>query len=102
MPDFWSLLAIQAVAILSGVVTACLVLAIGGLGGIRALSRRLILAEERVEDTDQRITREVKRRAADAAVEARKASPKEQAEKFLAENPAPAARPGARPTIVGR
>ena len=100
MPSFWYLLAIQAIAILSGVVTACLVLAIGGVGGIRALTRRLILAEERIEDTDARITKEVKRRAADAALGARKGTPKEQAEEFLAKNPP--AQPAARPTIVSR
>lgn len=97
--DTWLYLAIPAISALTGLITAGVVMAVGGVGVLRALHRRLILVEERIEDTDTRITREVKRRAADAAVEARKADPKEQAIEHLARNPA---RASGKPSIVGR
>lgn len=71
MPDIWTLLAYQLVAILSGVATAGLSLVLGGLGGQFALARRLAVLEDRADDLDVKITREVKRRAADAATAAR-------------------------------
>lgn len=71
---------------------------IGGVGGLSALARKLTLAEQRVEDLDTRITKEVKTRAANAAVEARKAagSPKRIAEEWLAEKAAESAGNGAQ------
>jgi len=96
--EIWSLLAFQLVAVLSGVVTAGLVLVIGGVGGHLALSRRLNVAEDRVEDVDAKIDREIKRRAADAATRSRseKKTVEGEAAEIIAgatERAAPAARP---------
>jgi len=96
--EIWSLLAFQLVAVLSGVVTAGLVMVIGGVGGHLALSRRLNVTEDRVEDVDAKIDREIKRRAADAATKSRteKKTVEGQAAEIIAgaaEGAAPATRP---------
>lgn len=90
---------ILAVTALSGVLTAGLVMVLGGLGALREFHRRLRGLENALEDTDNRITKEVKRRASDAALEARKANPKTQAEEYMAAQPASARK---RPTVVGQ
>lgn len=97
------LIANLLVSILSGVLTAGLVMVIGGVGVIRALHRRLVLAEDRIEDANDRITTEVKRRAAKAALAARDEappSPQDLAREHLAKGSSPAAQPG-KPSIVG-
>lgn len=97
--EIWQIVAIPVVSALTGLITTGVVMALGGLGVVQSLTRRLLLVEERIEDTDTRITREVKRRAADAALEARKTDPKEQALEHLARGQATTSR---RPSIVGR
>lgn len=96
--DVWMLIAIPVVSALTGLITTGVVMALGGMGVMQSLHRRLILVEERIEDTDTRITREVKRRAAGAAVEAKKTSPEQQAKDFMAATPPPT---DLRPKIVG-
>lgn len=71
MEALWISIAVLVVSVLSGALTAGIVMAIGGLGVIRGLHRRLSLTEERVEDVNTRITTEVKKRAAGMAVEAK-------------------------------
>ena len=96
------LLAGFVVNVLSGVLTAGLILLVGGAGVLRALHRRLLLVEDRVEDTDSRITTEIKRRAALKALEARDAapkSPKALAEEHLS-NASSSTAPGGKPTVV--
>jgi len=96
----WFLAAIPLVSALSGVLTVGAIAALGGLGALRVLHRRIVLVEERIEDTDERITREVKRRAADKGVEARKSSPEAQAAAHLAENAeAPSGR-SKKPSVI--
>lgn len=95
--EVWQIIAIPVVSALSGLITTGIVMTVGGMGVISAFQRRLLLLEERIEDTDTRITREVKRRAADAAVEAKKGSARDLAESYL-QNP-PAA-PRGRPSII--
>lgn len=99
METIWISLAVLVVSVLSGALTAGVVMAIGGMGVLRAMHRRLVLAEERIEDTDDRISREVKRRAADKGVEARKTSAKAQAEEYLRDKPTPAL---GKPSVVER
>lgn len=99
MEAIWISLAVLVVSVLSGALTAGLVMAIGGAGVLRAMHRRLVLAEERIEDTDDRISREVKRRAADKGVEARKVSAKEQAEAYLSQVPVA---PTGKPSVIER
>ena len=102
MPDIWYFLALQLVAVLSGAATAAVILLIGGMGGVSALARRMNLLSQKVDDTDERITKEVKRRAADLGVEARAAgrgSAVKQAEEHLANNP-PAPPKALRPTVA--
>lgn len=67
----WTALAALVISVLSGVLTAGIVMTIGGVGVLRALHRRLVLTEERIEDVDTRITSEVKKRAAGVALEAK-------------------------------
>lgn len=101
MPDIWTLLAFQLVAVLSGTVTAGIALAIGGVGGLLALTRRLKIAEDRIEDVDGKISRETKRRAADAATASRdeKKSIGRQAADVIAEARAQTANTG-RPKVA--
>lgn len=90
------------VQVLSGVLTAGLILIIGGAGVLRALHRRLLLVEDRIEDTDKRITTEVKRRASLKALEARDAAPKspqELAKEHLS-NASSSTAPGGKPSVV--
>lgn len=86
MPDFWLFLALQLVAVLSGAATAVVVLLVGGVGGHLALSRRLVNVEDRQDDLDTKLTTEVKRRAAGAAVASREAKKtvEEEAAELLA------------------
>lgn len=67
----WISLAVMVISVLSGAVTAGIVMAIGGLGVIRGLQRSVNLTEERIEDVNSRITTEVKKRAAGMAVDAK-------------------------------
>ena len=71
MEILWTSLAALVLSVLSGALTAGIVMTIGGVGVLRSLHRRLVLAEERIEDVDTRITSEVKKRAAGMAVEAK-------------------------------
>lgn len=90
------------VSVLSGVLTAGLILLVGGAGVLRSLHRRILLVEDRVEDTDNRITTEVKRRAALKGVEARAnapKTPKELAEEHLS-NASSSSAPGGKPSVV--
>lgn len=81
---------------------------IGGVGVLRGLSGRLVNVENRIEDVDQRVTTEVKKRASQAGVEARQklseSEVKALAMNTLAQgNGSPAARTGlGKPSIVNR
>ena len=98
MEAIWISLAVMVVSVLSGAITAGIVMAIGGLGVIRGLQRSVSLTEERIEDVNSRITTEVKKRAAGMAVEAkaRGKSTQEEVDEALAAGPA------ARPATGGR
>lgn len=101
--EIWSLLGFLTVSALSGIFTGAACVIIGGVGGLSAAVRRINLAEQRIEDVDQRITREVKTRAALTAVEKRKEanSAKEIAEMYQREHPQNIPfRVGAKPTVV--
>jgi len=69
--DIWTLIGFTAVAVLCGTVTAGIAVLIGGVGGLSTAIRRIKLLEQRVDDTDTRITKEVKTRAALKAVDAK-------------------------------
>ena len=71
MEILWTALAALVLSVLSGALTAGIVMTIGGVGVLRSMHRRLVLAEERIEDVDTRITSEVKKRAAGMALEAK-------------------------------
>ena len=98
MEAIWISLAVMVVSVMSGAITAGIVMAIGGLGVIRGLQRSVSLTEERIEDVNSRITTEVKKRAAGMAVEAkaRGKSAQEEVDEALA------AGPTARPATGGR
>lgn len=74
MPDIWYVLAIQVVALVGGMLAGAIALAIGGAGGIRALSKRLESVENHTDDLGTRITKEVKSRAGAAGARARHGS----------------------------
>ena len=98
MEAVWISLAVMVVSVMSGAITAGIVMAIGGLGVIRGLQRSVSLTEERIEDVNSRITTEVKKRAAGMAVEAkaRVKSVQEEVDEALATGPS------APPTTGGR
>ena len=67
MVNLWSFLAVSA----GGAVAGCLYLLIGGAGVARSLSKRMLALETDIDDLSLKLVREVKRRAANAATEAR-------------------------------
>ena len=83
--DIWSILAIQAVALLGGAITGALALFLGGAGSVRVITTRLNLLEEAVDHTDSRLTKEVKSRAGQVAADKRQrtATVEEQAQEYL-------------------
>ena len=95
----WELLGYLMVSIGSGVVTGAACVVIGGVGGLSVVIRRINLLEQKLDDTDSRITREVKTRASHAAVDAKaeQRTAKQIAEEHLANKPAES---GGRPTVV--
>ena len=100
--EIWSFIGYLAISVAAGVFTAGVSVVIGGVGGLSALARRINLTEQRVEDVDKRITREVKTRSAHAAVEARRAagSAKEIAEEHIRNTNADPAGRAKRPSVV--
>ncbi len=102
MPDVWSLLALQLVAFVGGMVSGAIALALGGLGGQRILRNAVADIKAAVERTDERITREVKTRAGSAGVQKRtEQDTRAEAERLLAENrDRPLGQPGVRPKVV--
>jgi len=93
--EIWTLLGFVVVAVLSGAVTAGLAVLIGGVGGLSAVIRRINLLEHKVNDTDDRITKEVKTRAGLKAVEAKanRRSAEQIAQEHLDANPVDSGRP---------
>ena len=104
MEALWVSVAVLVVSVLSGAITAGIVMAIGGLGVIRGLQRSVSLTEERIEDVNSRITTEVKKRAAGMAVEAkaRGKSVQQEVDAALSHGPdSPAAAGGRKkPSVV--
>lgn len=84
----WSLIvAVLVVALIGGAITGAVSLAIGGMGVTRGLRTRVDQLQERTERTNERITREVKTRAGDAATTKRTdAQLREQAIKMQSES----------------
>lgn len=70
--DLWSALVIFLVALAGGALIGGAALALGGVGSLRALLRRLDTLEGRQDDLSDKMTIEVKRRAGMAGVQARK------------------------------
>jgi len=98
----WSLIvAVLVVSLVGGAITGAVALALGGMGGIRVLSMRIDEIGAGLERTDERITREVKTRAAEAGVKVREVkSASAQAQEFLADSEP--AKPAGRPSVIGR
>jgi len=76
--SLWLLLGAFVLSLLAGALTALLTALVWGLGILPRLFRAQLDLAERLEDTNQRITTEVKRRAAMTAVEARKGTASER------------------------
>ena len=108
MIDIWTFLAFQVLAVVSGVATGGLILLVGGMGGLSALARRQVVAEQRIEDVDVRITSEVKKRAGETAQKARakSRSAQDEVDEVLAQanggQPSlPLAKARKKPSVVG-
>lgn len=107
--DIWSILAFQLIALVGGVATGAAALLLGGAGSLRVLANRLELLEERQDHTDDRLTSEVKKRAAGVAVEKRSkaATVEEEARQLLIDDArstkpfSDAPRAGKRPSVMG-
>ncbi len=69
--DLWSLLALQAITLIGGLLAGAIALAIGGAGGIKVLRTSQTRLKDAVERIDERITHEVKTRAGRASAAAR-------------------------------
>lgn len=100
MMEIWSFIGYLVVSVLAGTVTAGIALLIGGVGGLSHAVRRINLLEHKIDDTDTRITKEVKTRAALKAVEAKaeQRTAKQIAEEHLANVPAES---HGRPKVIG-
>lgn len=100
----WSLIvAVLVVSLVGGAITGAVALAIGGLGATSVLRQRLAETQATVERTDERITREVKKRAAEVGVEAReRKSAEAQAAEYMAQHgaQAPSVDASQRPSVV--
>lgn len=97
MVNLWLFLAVAAGGLLAG----CLYLLIGGLGVARTLQKRCLALETDIDDLHLKVTREIKRRAANAATEARaeiktnKDIQEEASRRLLQDPPKPRAVPDA-------
>ncbi len=69
--DLWSLLALQAITLIGGLLAGAIALALGGAGGLKVLRTRQKSLKDAVERIDERITHEVKTRAGRASATAR-------------------------------
>jgi len=69
--DIWSLLALQAITLIGGLLAGAVALAVGGAGGLKVLRTRQASLKDAVERIDERITHEVKTRAGRASASAR-------------------------------
>lgn len=67
MVNVWLFVAVSA----GGAVAGCLFLLLGGVGVARQLQKRCLALETDIDDLSLKLVREVKRRAANAATEAR-------------------------------
>ncbi len=97
--NIWSLLALQAITLLGGIIAGAIALSIGGAGGLKVLRTRQASLKDAVERIDERITHEVKTRAGRAAATARsdKDLTQEAHERLGAPNPSPTSQ---RPSVT--
>jgi len=97
--EIWSLLALQAITLLGGLLAGAIALAVGGAGGLKVLRTSQTRLKDAVERIDERITHEVKSRAGRAAAAARgdKELTQEAHDRLGAPNPAPTSK---RPSVA--
>lgn len=97
----WSLIAaVLLVSLIGGAITGAVSLAIGGMGVLRGLGRRVADIESTTERTNERITKEVRvRSAAETNTKRTDATVKAEAEQMLASTPATGSK---RPSVLGR
>lgn len=102
MIDIWWLIGALVLSSVTGMVTAVAILFIGGLGVLKALTKRLELVEISQENLDRRLVTEIKARASLKGVEARTVakSTLQDARDRLSEEGSPA-RP-TRPSVLMR
>jgi len=85
MLNIWTLIGFVVISFVGGIVTGAVALFLGGAGSLRVLAKRLNVLEERQDDLDDRMVREVKARAGKKGVEVRRtaAEAEEEAQKVL-------------------
>jgi len=86
--DVWSLIGFVVISWLGGAVAGAVALILGGAGSLRVLARRLNVLEERQDTTEDRLTSEVKKRASEKGVSARRTAAQvtKEAEEVLEDN----------------
>ena len=109
MVDPWLVIGYLLISFIGGAVTGAIALIIGGAGSLRVLAKRLNVLEERQDDLEDNLGREVKKRASAKGVEARRTTKEAEAEAqavlAAAGNPIglPAnPHPSQRPSTIGR
>ena len=80
MVDPWLVIGYLLIAFMGGAVTGAIALIIGGAGSLRVLAKRLNLLEERQDELEDGLGREVKKRASAKGVEARRTTKEAEAE----------------------
>ncbi len=97
--DLWSLLALQAITLIGGLLAGAIALAVGGAGGLKVLRSSQARLKDAVERIDERISHEVKQRAGRAAASARsdKELTQEAHERLAVPNPSSTSK---RPSVA--
>jgi len=109
MVDPWLVIGYLLIAFIGGAVTGAIALILGGAGSLRVLAKRLNILEERQDDLEDNLGREVKKRASRKGVEARRTAKEveEEAQQVLRLVDNPIGLPSnpqrsQRPSTVGR
>lgn len=80
MLNLWTLIGFVVISFVGGIVTGAVALFLGGAGSLRVLAKRLSVLEEREDELEDRLVREVKARAGKKGVEVRRTAAEAEAE----------------------
>jgi hypothetical protein len=74
MNSLWLVTGFFVISLIGGMIVGAVALFLGGAGSLRVLAKRLNVLEERQDDLEDNLIREVKKRASAKGVEARKST----------------------------